>query len=351
MNGRQTWIDVAKGILILLVVIGHSVGTGFHLPGPSWACNLFQGIYKVIYTFHMPAFFVLAGVTWSAGKAGFGGYVRKKAFRLLTPYYAFGLAFVMLGFFVGGVAASNDGYYGGAVNSNSKVFVDFLLGGACPLNSPLWFLPCLFVVELLYYPLGRWIKMHVAGRAIPVVLFFLGCYSFQLELNLVPGWIWLVPMYMGFMAIGHLFVPRTGIGWFGGVARFRAAVLLFGVAVYAVLGWIIPWLWDTPINYTLHVLLAVVGAVLTFCLAQGIQNKLFVVCGAASIGIMVFHKLPIAVFLLKTPLQQLFDSGVWVLTSNLLVVAFSVAVSLIGVWIVRRYMPWSLGEKTEKGVK
>lgn len=345
MNGRQMWIDVAKGVLILLVVVGHSVGTGFHLPGPKWACELFQGIYKVIYTFHMPAFFVLAGVTWSAGKSGFGGYVRKKAFRLLTPYYAFGLVFVMLGFFVGGVAASNDGYYGGDVNSNLNVFVDFLLGGACPLNSPLWFLPCLFVVELLYYPLGRWIKIHVAGNAIPLVLWFLGYFSFQLEVNLVPEWIRLVPMYMGFMAIGHLFVPRTGIVPVDCLSRWMDGMLVVGVIVYAILGYYIPWLWESPSHYVLHVLLAIVGTLLTFCLAQRVQSGVLVACGSASVGIMVLHKLPISAILLKAPLQGAFRLGVWTLLSNLLVIGLSVALSLAGVWVVRRFMPWTLGEK------
>lgn len=54
---RIKWIDQYKGFLALLVIIGHVL---------SWYCNIkdnsvFGVVYLLIYTFHMPAFFYLAG--------------------------------------------------------------------------------------------------------------------------------------------------------------------------------------------------------------------------------------------------------------------------------------------------
>ncbi len=50
-NGdRIYWIDCAKGITILLVIIGHSIYNPM-VRGP-------------IFSFHMPLFFILSGMTY-----------------------------------------------------------------------------------------------------------------------------------------------------------------------------------------------------------------------------------------------------------------------------------------------
>ena len=46
MKKRVQWIDCAKGIAILLVIIGHTIG---------------YPIREMIFSFHMPLFFILAG--------------------------------------------------------------------------------------------------------------------------------------------------------------------------------------------------------------------------------------------------------------------------------------------------
>ncbi len=52
VRSRIEWVDIAKGIGIILVIIGH-VNT-FNSSVKEW-----------IYSFHMPLFFILAGVTIS----------------------------------------------------------------------------------------------------------------------------------------------------------------------------------------------------------------------------------------------------------------------------------------------
>lgn len=48
MNYRDTTVDIAKGLGIFLVVLGH-------VPIPMWLCT-------PIYLFHMPLFFFLSGM-------------------------------------------------------------------------------------------------------------------------------------------------------------------------------------------------------------------------------------------------------------------------------------------------
>ena len=59
--GRLPWVDVGKGIGILLVVYGHATGgliSARLLSGDGLAAASFYAIY----TFHMPLFFFLSGL-------------------------------------------------------------------------------------------------------------------------------------------------------------------------------------------------------------------------------------------------------------------------------------------------
>ena len=54
MKNRISYIDIAKGIGIFLVIWGHII-----LSGPA---------YNIIYAFHMPLFFFLSGFVFSKNK-------------------------------------------------------------------------------------------------------------------------------------------------------------------------------------------------------------------------------------------------------------------------------------------
>lgn len=68
-EGRIDWVDVMKGLLIISMVIGH---TG----GPFGTA---------IYLFHMPAFFVLSGLTYHGSKYQLTCYVVRQVQRILLP--------------------------------------------------------------------------------------------------------------------------------------------------------------------------------------------------------------------------------------------------------------------------
>ena len=73
-------IDTAKGILIILVVIGHVLN--FNAPATS-------AIKTWIYSFHMPAFFIISGLLINPEKwerQSFLTFIKHKAYSLLIPY-------------------------------------------------------------------------------------------------------------------------------------------------------------------------------------------------------------------------------------------------------------------------
>lgn len=59
---RLSYLDVAKGIAILLVVLGHIV-TGWY--ALDWKDDLFGKMNQFIYSFHMPLFIMLSGISFS----------------------------------------------------------------------------------------------------------------------------------------------------------------------------------------------------------------------------------------------------------------------------------------------
>lgn len=77
---RIIFIDIAKAICIILVVVGHYVPTN----SPVWYVML----HDIIYTFHMPLFMFASGYVYIATKKSvtYGVFLWKKVRRLMVPY-------------------------------------------------------------------------------------------------------------------------------------------------------------------------------------------------------------------------------------------------------------------------
>ena len=70
MKDRIRYFDIAKGLAILCVIAGH-LGI--------------KGINSVVFTFHMPVFFVISGYFLS-DKGNVEEFIQKKVQQLLIPY-------------------------------------------------------------------------------------------------------------------------------------------------------------------------------------------------------------------------------------------------------------------------
>ena len=128
MPDRNTTIDIAKGILILLVVWGHS------------------SIYftKYIYWFHMPAFFMISGLfvkdhrTWKQGRS----YLIGKSIQYATLYTSYFAVLLLLRLV----------YTNWSDMDFPKAALKFIIGGrfvGAELGT-FWFLTCLFFSIMLF---------------------------------------------------------------------------------------------------------------------------------------------------------------------------------------------------------
>ena len=141
---RVQWIDIVKGIGILLVCLGHS-RLGSVGPLASW-----------INSFHMPLFFIMAGLCFDEGRyQSLKGYVWRKCRVLAYPYF-------MLSLFVATIMTLL--CWGSGVNYFDTILVRVFPGQTI---SGLWFVRVLFFVEISYallIPVLQW------GRVAVVIL-------------------------------------------------------------------------------------------------------------------------------------------------------------------------------------
>ena len=87
-TSRIAWIDALKALLIVLVVAGHVFGTAAHYV-PSCKMGYYEFMFKAIYSFHMPAFFMLSGLMTSEAsqRVSVASRLGKSFKRLLVPYF------------------------------------------------------------------------------------------------------------------------------------------------------------------------------------------------------------------------------------------------------------------------
>lgn len=74
-QNRNRWLDIAKGIAIILMVAGHT-------PIPDVVSHF-------IYAFHMPLFFIASGLVSNYEKYSLVNYIKHKSYTLLLPFVCY----------------------------------------------------------------------------------------------------------------------------------------------------------------------------------------------------------------------------------------------------------------------
>ena len=133
------FIDNAKAIGIVLVVLGHARG----MPG---------AFYELVYSFHMPLFFALSGYLVSPANLALAplAHLRRSLRTIGLPYLVFFA--ISYGYWLAtrGHGARAAKFAGLSATDPLPGFVSGI-GVDMIVNPVLWFFPCLFVVTLLYY--------------------------------------------------------------------------------------------------------------------------------------------------------------------------------------------------------
>ncbi|MES2888313.1 MAG: acyltransferase family protein [Pseudomonadota bacterium] len=329
---RNLTLDVAKGLGILLVVLGHNNGLVLDDKGEA---------YRVIFSFHVPLFLLLSGVFLKTTEP-LGSLLKSKADALLKPYL---VVLVALG--VAKALFNPSGaltYFAGL----------FYAAGDTLSWVPMWFLPHLFLALVLSWALLRGASaVRLPAWALVPVLWAFGVWSlgwfFGLPLSaaaarvlgtpVLPGLPLnadLLPLSAAFLITGHLLHAR--------LKTLRFPPLLFGLALAVFVALHLGWDLSLDLNMrryddvVVSTVEIVTGVVAVLCLSAGLARlavgRLLAHIGSASLFILMFHMVvQDRVFLLLERLSA------WPQANAVAAFVLGVAVPMVMLALVRR-QPW-----------
>ncbi|PIU40805.1 MAG: hypothetical protein COS99_08790 [Candidatus Omnitrophica bacterium CG07_land_8_20_14_0_80_42_15] len=190
---RITWIDTAKAFGIFLVILGHQA--------------IDPNILTWIYSFRMPLFFFISGYLFEPSKYPiFSPFCVKKIRTLIVLYFFF----AALSYLFWLLAVRKLATHGFSLNTDPlKPFIGIFYGigsggWGAPLNTVLWFLPCLFVTEILIWKLN----CSFQKQYLPFVLIGLASLSVLVTISKLPRLPWSVDVALAgsvFYGLGFLY--------------------------------------------------------------------------------------------------------------------------------------------------
>ena len=307
---RIGWIDSWRGILIFLVVIGHVVGMSYHFVNIEDQ-RVLSLIYKFIYSFHMPAFFFLSGMTWEEKSDSLLTFLSKKTKRLVVPYLVWGFISACIYILFSSIfniifkGATTEAYLSKGLEECWTPFVSILHGGGWPngmgfqCNSVLWFLPVMFSLLIIFFVIYKIIKSKVLLLFVVVGSFLLSFVIQKSSLSL-PWGLTLVWRYLPYFIFGFFLSGLRGVEYNHDTKRivWIFSVLLTLLHFFACM--IVPDLYAArnSLVWKLVFLFVALGATLASLMCSILMDsRILRSIGKEALVIMIFHKFIILFFM------------------------------------------------------
>lgn len=345
---RIAWIDMLRGFSIILIVIGHII---VH-------CDKLGYAYKYLNSFFVPIFFVISGlVFYVRDNEKYKSFFVRTFKRVMIPYFIFAILFLIPYSILGNdVQVSLNKSYD--VNLGKSLLAVLYGNGHQALlkqNSALWFLPCLFIVQQLYFMINKILKNKQENKVYicSILLFFLlGLMNYKIPHVRLPWAIDIAIVLFPFFLIGK-FLMLTILKWKN--MKYNVVIAIGSI----IIGFIIH-IWNAEVsckdhlygNYFLFFLSAIftcIGIVILFSKMR--EEKILSIIGRNTMGILIFHKLIVVVFQTKlgkitdmltggTIIQEIFMTLVCLLITTLICVIINK--------VIRKLFPILIGETKEK---
>ena len=331
---RIAWIDNCKALAISLVALGH-----------------LQTVYlvnEVIFAFVLPVFFFLSGYTFSSSATmPFGSMLRKKFRTLLIPYFGFSLILFAFWFFV----RRNFGLSGHAADTSVTDALFQILRG---VNSevfvtPLWFLTCLFVVEVFFWLLLR-LRIKTIIATLVLGLFIVGLYYWTLmDIMHFPHALWNVDQacfYLYFFSGGFVLRRRNLIERVCGSKGRSCAIAAVAAGIFALAFWARDNTAVTWLYLLMQALMCNGGLVAFVALVYLIPgNRVLDFLGRNTLTIFALHMMVQAVLIGVT--VSVFHVDVGHLHGSLWICVLLTLITLVilvpAILFINRFVPWLAG--------
>ena len=344
-KSRIGWIDAARGISILIIVYAHIYDE--------------SQISEFVHLFHVPVFFFLSGMVWKQSPN-----IKKTAFnlfyKLMIPYYICSIisiaVYTVLGKFFTHNAESLPVIkcLAGMLYANSKT-------GLMIWNRPLWFIPCLFIMKLIWEVISKK-ELWKFNRNITVLLLFViglvWSYSpmraikapFQLEVSLV-----MILFYALGVECRKLFDDKN--------ISFEKINPLFisGGIVFSFIVCLLVYKFNDRIsvqysiynNFVLFFAGAAFGITMLVLASVNMRKlKLLQVLGQNTLSVLLWHKFPILLFQ-TTGIGKSFlknSDSITAIIAGVILMIFSCILSLAAAYVIGIISDW-LDKKTVKSTE
>lgn len=189
---RIDWIDACKGCTIILVVLGHCI-TRMGNTGVEGIVNL------LIYSFHMPLFFFVSGINLNLGYS-FKVFIIRKIRGIIIPGYFFSalLLFYKIVTKQEIVIVAEDIYH-------------LLLFTNKSIIGEYWFLPALFIGEIISYLVFKKVKRIEGCILITFLIVIIGLVEKKVWNMPLPFCIEVGAVAYLFIALGYLCREKKNI--------------------------------------------------------------------------------------------------------------------------------------------
>lgn len=320
-NKRVFWIDSLKGILMMLVVLGHTIQYIFV---DSFDNN---HVWNYIYSFHMPAFMAVSG--WLSYRVGGGknrlSIIIRRFQQLIVPYFAWEMIYRLL-----------NGNLSG--ESLIKIFT----------HPYYWFLWVLFFI-IVTFQFGDWLSVKYKIKQ-EIIIILLGLMFTAI---MVIGEV----RIFGFQFIAYYYVFYILGYYIHKYPKFLLSsnfCLIVMVVIWAIMAWfwnmheLPPFLVSIPLpkammQYSYRFITGMIAIYVILCVAPkfmnivSIWNKPLIELGKISLGIYVVHLLLIPYI---THFIVSFTNCFG--TAIIISFVFAVAISWMIVWLFGK---WNLTSK------
>lgn len=339
---RIETIDIAKAITIFCVILGHTTG---NLDTP-----LFR---RVLYSFHMPLFFALAGLSMKPavlrGFRAWKEFLRKNLLALIVPYLIWGLVYAPFSY-----PDSLKLLYG---SWESLTDMNTL--------TSLWYLPCFFLSRIIVQAVIA-ILDRIKVKQITVWCGFSSILLFIIGF-LIPhpqkGYLWCADIALtgaGFILLGiavrtaYLIMAQQKTIWL--LASLLAGTLLFCAgtifrgdalelslmckAAYGSTAW---FMYNSIFGSLMVLTLSMLLSRLSRESAYPFSISAVTYIGQQTMGIYLLHK-PFLQQVILPALSALFPSGCPFLLIAVIGTCLSLGFSIVSCYIIEKFIPQLLGQ-------
>lgn len=323
-NGRIEYLDAARAYLIFMVVLGHIL----IVLNPGYDRLLLTAAQEFMASFYMPAFFIIHGILLgrkgSNGTKDWRSIVARRIRILLIPYLFFETIGILWRWMVYGQPLS-----AGLMN---------LLTVRCNVGAD-WFLPALFMGNLLCTFWGGWQKRFVRIASV--------CIGILIPM-LLPNHQFCTVMGRGLLAYSFimigvcfrdLFVSEEVPGW----GKTAVSLLVTGICSVVNLKWGGNDFYSCTVHNPVTLVLAgTSGTYLVLALARRFAYPVLSKTGEQSLVIMGTHQLVIYVMTALVPGMR-DGSLLWGAGLLAVIIVFEIAM----IFVLNRYFPRFIGKNSK----